>query len=96
MNARQAAKLAAKRIEELEDFNRRSVADIKAYNACIDGMIQGKSPCLWCEEENECQLKDKYGKGCSEWWLKSFTQDDVNDDTSDTPITGFEPEGAKT
>lgn len=70
MNARQAAKAAAKQIEELMDFNRRCSADIKAYNQCIDGMIAGESPCPWCMEYEECQLEAKDGKGCSEWWLK--------------------------
>lgn len=70
MNARQAAKAAAKRIEELEETGRRAAWDIKQYNACIDGMIAGKSPCEWCEERNECQLEAKGNKGCSEWWLR--------------------------
>lgn len=71
MNGRQAAKAAAKRIEDLEDFNRRCVADIKAYNKCIEGMIAGKCPCDWCEENrtSEC-TRDEWGnKGCEEWWL---------------------------
>ena len=63
MNARQAAKAAAKRIEELEDYNRRCSADIKAYNQCIDAMIAGGSPCPWCMEHEECQLEAKDGKG---------------------------------
>jgi len=69
MNARQAAREAAKHIEKIEDFNRRCTRDIKAYNACIDGMIAGETPCKWCEEYDECQLEARDGKGCDLWWL---------------------------
>lgn len=73
MNAKQAARAASKnkRIAELEDFNRRCSADIRAYVGCIISMIGGASPCAWCEEENECQLEAKGGKGCKQWWLKN-------------------------
>lgn len=78
MNGRQAAKLAAKRIEELENFNNHAVADIKAYSGCIISVISGeKTFCDWCEEQTECHLKAK-GKGCSEWWLK-FNPEEKND-----------------
>ena len=72
MNGRQAAKAAAKRIEELEDFNRRCSNDIKAYNACIDSVIAGeKCYCDWCEEAEECSQPEKKLKtGCENWWLK--------------------------
>lgn len=72
MNARQAAKAAAKRIEDLEYFNKRASADIKAYNACIDGVIAGQmSFCDWCEEHETCQQPEKkMGTGCENWWLR--------------------------
>lgn len=70
MNGRQAAKAAAKMIEELEYSKANQARDIVDYNACIQDMIDGKSPCTWCEEEEECQLEAKGGKGCHEWWLK--------------------------
>jgi len=70
MNGRQAARAAAKRIEELEHVNRLCSADIKDYNACITDMIKGGDPCQWCEDLNECQLEAK-GKGCEEWMLRS-------------------------
>ena len=77
MNAKQALKTATKKIEELEDYNRRASADIKAYNKVIDSMIAGGSPCDWCEDRNECQLQAKAdGKGCSEWWL-AFDRPDI-------------------
>lgn len=75
MNARQAAKLAAKKIEELEDYNRRCVRDIRAYNALILKMIDGGSPCELCEEYQECELSEKDGKGCMEWWLTNNLPD---------------------
>ena len=70
MNARQAARAAAKRIEELEHYQREATADIKAYNGCIQSMIKGGSPCDWCEEQVECQKEEKAAsKGCKDWWL---------------------------
>ena len=69
MNAKQAAKAAAKKIEELEDYNRRCVRDIRAYNAVILTMIDGGSPCDLCEDHDECNRDVKGGKGCMEWWL---------------------------
>lgn len=78
MNARQAAKAAAKRIEENERVLKLNKADIVAYNNCILSMIAGGSPCDYCEDIEECQL-DAKGKGCSEWMLKMqrVTQDNV-------------------
>ena len=87
MNAKQSLKLASKRIEELEDFNRRCSADIKAYNQCIDSMIAGGSPCDWCEEQEECQLEAK-GKGCNGWWLKNVTPTDEETEKPPVDITG--------
>lgn len=77
MNAKQAAREAAKRIAELEDFNRRASGEIKALNACIDSVIAGeKTYCDWCEDREECQLKAKEtGSGCSEWWMSMQPQD---------------------
>lgn len=93
MNGRQAAKLAAKQIEELEHYNARCKADITAYNHIITGLIAGNlNPCEWCEENNECTLNEK-GKGCSEWWL-GFTHPTVEevetDDREGVSIEGTE------
>ena len=66
MNAKQALRGAAKRIENLENFNRRAAADIKAYNMVIDGMIRGESPCKWCEDYDACEDKTH---GCDNWML---------------------------
>ena len=85
MNARQAAKAAAAHIEELEDWNARATRDIKAYNACIDSMIAGGSPCAFCEEDRtgECTNENRGGKGCADWWLVDLNitkGDEANDD----------------
>lgn len=71
MNAKQSLRQAAKHIEDLEDWNRKATLDIRAYNACIDGVIAGQcSFCDWCEENRlgECD-KPEHGTGCAEWWL---------------------------
>ena len=71
MNAKQSLKAASTRIEQLEDWNNKAKHDIKAYNACIDGVIAGQcSFCDWCEEERlgECD-RPELGTGCGEWWL---------------------------
>jgi len=86
MNAKQAAREAAKRIEQLEDFNKRASAEIKSLNDCIDSVINGQmSFCDWCEERNECQLQAK-GTGCELWWLAmddrpSFQREEEADDS---------------
>ena len=62
MNWRQSAKAAEKQIhalekqvEDLMNYNTRAKIDITAYNKCILGMIEGKGPCGWCQEQNDCQ-----------------------------------------
>lgn len=97
MNAKQSLRLAAKHIEELEDYNRRAAADIKAYNQCIDSMIAGGNPCEWCEDQEECQRECK-GRGCEEWWLvdldRRVTHEETIDQPADTPdvVAGAMPE----
>lgn len=90
MNKRQALKAAAQHIEELEDFNRRATADIKAYNQCIDGMIAGKSPCEWCEENRtgECENENKGGKGCVDWWLRFELGNEKGDADDSEAVSG--------
>lgn len=69
MNAKQSLKAASKRIIDLEDFNRRSSAEIRGLNNCIDSVIAGQySFCDWCMEKDECQREER-GSGCSQWWL---------------------------
>ena len=75
MNAKQALREASKKIEELEDFNGRCTADIRAYNECIFRMIDGGSPCDYCMELPECGRPEKGNKGCCEWWLKDIKPD---------------------
>lgn len=92
MNARQAAKAAAKQIEELEHFNALCKADITAYNECVRGIIAGKSPCAWCEEYSECSNEAKDGKGCDEWWLK-YADVAKEDEDDSKGIYGASSEG---
>ena len=70
MNARQAAKAAAARIESMEHTLALNKADIIDYNIVIQALIAGKSPCDWCEDLQECQLDSKGKNGCSEWLLR--------------------------
>jgi len=74
MNKRQALKAASKRIEEQEAeiaeltrLNDLYKADVKNFYECIEGTVDGKSICDWCESYEECQLQAKGGKGCKEW-----------------------------
>ena len=92
MNGRQAAKAAAKRIEELEHVNRLCTLDIKGYVACIYHMIHGGSPCEFCADLEECQLKAKEeGKGCDEWMLTFELQKEVKpDDSNSDPVPGVQ------
>ncbi len=78
MNGRQAAKAAAKRIEELEYVGMRQMLDVQQYVACVHGMIEGNSPCPYCEDYEECQLEAKDGKGCTQWWLKFPKEEEIN------------------
>ena len=70
MNARQAAKAASLRIQSMEHTLTLNKADIIDYNAVIQALIAGKSPCDWCEDLQECQLDAKGKNGCSEWLLR--------------------------
>ena len=92
MNGKQAAKLAAKKIDELEHYNARCKVDIKAYNQIILGLIEGDlNPCDWCEENADCERPIK-GKGCSEWWLayELPVKEEDADDSEGVPFVGSE------
>jgi hypothetical protein len=74
MNEKQSLKAASKLIEEHEALIAEQArllnlykADVKNFYACIEGTVDGKSICDWCESYEECQLQDKGGKGCKEW-----------------------------
>lgn len=103
MNGKQAARLAAKKIEELEYMNMMQALDIQEYNKVILDIINGTGPCQWCEEEPECQRECK-GKGCQEWWLRFRKPDDAEpvDSSLDDELnaireqTGGEPDEAGT
>ena len=71
MNGRQAAKAAAKKIEDMMVTLGYNTLDIRDYNRCILHMIDGGSPCDFCEDIHECQLEANGNKGCGEWVLHS-------------------------
>ena len=83
MNARQAAKAAAKRIEELEYANMMYTIDVKAYNAVIEGTTEGKTICEWCEwfrdEEHTCNPERRGKQGCKDWGLMFNVQEESDD-----------------
>ena len=71
MNGRQAARAAAKRIEEMSVTLAFNKADIRDYNLCIAHMINHGSPCDWCEDLAECREAGKDTTiGCDDWMLR--------------------------
>lgn len=78
MNGKQAAREAAKRIEELEFFNRSAAAAIRSLYQAIEGIFNGENVCLMCEDYEECQLEAKEGgKGCALWTHKSIPPEEL-------------------
>ena len=70
MNSRQAAKAAAKHIEELEHIISLNSRDIKLYNETILSMINHGSPCEYCNDADECREAGKdLSIGCEDWQL---------------------------
>ena len=94
MNGKQAAKAAAKHIEELEDYNRKASADIKSYNIVIGEIIAGKSPCKYCEEFRlgECECPEKQDHGCESWWLTNGPVKMPEEEQESTPVEGVLPQ----
>lgn len=78
MNGRQAAKMAAARIEELEYFNRSAAATIRTLYQAVDALLTGGDVCIMCEDYDECQLEAKNeGKGCRDWSHKYCNPDEL-------------------
>ena len=77
MNSKQAARAVKRekrqtknaKLQEMEYIATMQAADIQDYVKAMIAVINGDSPCNWCESQEECQ-RDVKGKGCSEWWLK--------------------------
>jgi len=70
MNGRQAARAAAKRIEELETYKKFAMWDIQKYNECVLHMINKGSPCDYCDDLENCKEKGfDVTLGCDEWIL---------------------------
>jgi len=73
------AKLAL--VQETEILDNRSWLAKRDYEnqlmqQCIAGMIEGRTPCWWCEECKECKREQHMKKGCKEWWLRFLTDDE--------------------
>ena len=85
MNAKQALKKASAKIQNMSYTLFCNKEDIKEYNKCILDQIDGKSPCPYCHDYQECQLEAKDNKGCPEWMLKMpmFTMADVKQEEED-------------
>ena len=74
MNAKQSLRAVNKQLQEYEELFQEQArllsmykADVKNFYECIEGTVDGKSICDWCDQYNECQLQAKGGKGCKEW-----------------------------
>ena len=92
MNAKQAARMAAKHIEELEYYNHLCKRDIRAYNTIIEESIAGTvNYCDWCNDQEDCAPSDQ-GKGCKEWMLKFDLPEKGDDLTDDGEGSGQESE----
>ena len=68
-------------VQEAELLDNRSWLAKRDYEnqlmqACIAGMIEGRSPCWWCEECKECKRDQHMKKGCKDWWLRFLTEDE--------------------
>jgi hypothetical protein len=76
----ETAKLALVQEDELTD-NRSWLAQRDYENQlmqqCIAGMIEGRSPCWWCEEEKDCKRDQHMKKGCKEWWLRFLNDEEI-------------------
>ena len=86
MNAKQSLRAANKQLQEYEQLFQEQArllsmykADVKNFYECIEGTVDGKSICDWCDQFNECQLQAKGGKGCKEWEHKIQQQEAQNE-----------------
>lgn len=77
-------------VEELAIVLRSEITDNRRWLAkrdyenqlmqeCINGMICGNSPCLWCEDHSgpkPCDRPEHMRKGCTAWWLRFLTHEE--------------------
>lgn len=81
MNGKQAEKMRllteqvqkqAELIRDLDSKNIMQSVDIQDYVAAMMGVIDGESPCLWCEEKRlgDCTEWENMTNGCHGWWLR--------------------------
>lgn len=95
MNGRQAAREAAKRIEELEARIAMDIKDIRTYNVCILHMINHGSPCDFCYDKAECESLGKdLTIGCDQWMVGNI--EIIHDEKEGDPVEseGVLPTGA--
>ena len=85
MNKKQALKAATalimeleEHVKELERVNTLYKADVQDYYNCIEGTVDGKSICEWCEDHDICKLKANGNEGCKEWLLRSRPKEEQN------------------
>ena len=97
MNGRQAAKLAAQRVAELERILALNKRDIVDYNLCIMHMMDHGSPCDFCEGLDECKGEGRdVTIGCERWILrfpKAGDPDGQEAGSSDNSVQRVEEQG---
>ena len=97
MNKRQALRAVTKQLEEYEALFEEQArllnlyrADVKNFYECIEGTVDGKSICDWCDSQEECQLQAKGNKGCKEW--EHRIQQEAPESIDDVTIQAFPSE----
>ena len=45
--------------------------------ACIRDIMDYKTPCYYCEENEECKREQHGKRGCKDWWLRFLTEEEM-------------------